>query len=96
MLSAPIASWAASDGKMIHTDYVKYLKYELELWFAKASDNVVAARAIVGAINENSILDLAELLDHIGSEITTPSKFEVIKEGKSSGEVLQLAHHNRG
>jgi hypothetical protein len=97
MVAAPTASWLASDGKTIHTDYTKYIRHELELLFTKASDNSVAAKAIVASINEKTIGDLAELLDILGAEMTKPTMFNVVHDKPpvtESSPVLRLANQS--
>jgi len=89
MLSSPVASWASSDGKIIHTDFVKYLKGEIEIFFARITENSVAARKIVDSLNSESIVELATLLDHLGAEVIKPSVFNVSKE-ETGTPVLRL------
>jgi hydroxymethylpyrimidine/phosphomethylpyrimidine kinase len=74
-----VPSWTSSDGE-IHTDYVKYLRHELFVWFKLATDNAPAARTIVDKLDERALSEMIVMLQTLNNELQSPSVFTVVRQ----------------
>lgn len=74
----PVPSFTTQDGK-VHLDYEKAIRHDIEILLKRYSDNDVAGRRIVEAMNIASIEELINLLVMLKAELLKPSAFVVTR-----------------